>query len=68
MTGRLLVITGMGVLCMLFPFSMKAELKVGDRAPDFALHDQKGDTVRLTDFRGKKSVVLAFYVKASTPG
>ena len=53
---------------MLFPFYAKAELKVGDRAPDFALQDQKGNTVRLSDFRGKKAVVLAFYIKASTPG
>ena len=53
---------------MLFPRFSKAELKVGDRAPDFALPDQKGNTVRLSDFRGKKTVVLAFYIKASTPG
>jgi peroxiredoxin Q/BCP len=56
------------VLGMLFPLYSKAELKVGDRAPDFALPDQKGDTVRLSDFRGRKTVVLAFYIKASTPG
>ena len=42
--------------------------RVGDRAPDFALTDQTGSTVRLSDFRGKKSVVLAFYIKAYTPG
>ena len=53
---------------LLFPLTSKAQLKVGDRAPDFALQDQKGNTVRLSDFRGKKTVVLAFYIKASTPG
>jgi cytochrome oxidase Cu insertion factor (SCO1/SenC/PrrC family) len=53
---------------MLFPLFSKAELKVGDRAPDFALPDQKGNTVKLSDFRGKKTVVLAFYIKASTLG
>ena len=53
---------------MLFPLVSKADLKVGDRAPDFALPDQNGKTVRLSDFRGKKAVVLAFYIKASTPG
>ena len=42
--------------------------RVGDRAPDFALADQTGATVRLSDFRAKKSVVLAFYIKAYTPG
>jgi peroxiredoxin Q/BCP len=67
-TKQLLVIVTMGVAGMLFPLYSKADLKVGDRAPDFALPDQKGDTVRLSDFRGKKTVVLAFYIKASTPG
>jgi peroxiredoxin Q/BCP len=46
----------------------KASLKVGDTAPDFALPDQSGATVKLSDFRGKKTVVLAFYIKAFTSG
>jgi peroxiredoxin len=41
--------------------------KVGDSAPDFALPDQSGATVRLSAFRGKNRVVLAFYIKAFTP-
>jgi len=52
----------------LFPLSRNTELRVGDRAPDFALQDQNGKTVRLSDFSGKKAVVLAFYIRASTPG
>jgi len=68
MIRNVFVILALVVPGMLFPLYSKAELKVGDRAPDFALPDQKGDTVRLSDFRGKKSVVLAFYIKASTPG
>jgi thioredoxin-dependent peroxiredoxin len=44
------------------------ELNIGDPAPDFELPDHTGDRVRLRDFRGKSSVVLAFYVYASTPG
>jgi thioredoxin-dependent peroxiredoxin len=40
---------------------------IGDTAPDFALADQHGETVRLSDFRGKP-VVLYFYPKADTPG
>jgi peroxiredoxin Q/BCP len=46
----------------------KAALKVGDSAPDFALPDQNGKTIRLSEFRGKRTIVLAFYVKAGTPG
>jgi len=49
-------------------FGTAAALKVGDRAPDFALPDQNGKLVKLADFLGKKSVVLAFYIRASTPG
>jgi cytochrome oxidase Cu insertion factor (SCO1/SenC/PrrC family) len=44
------------------------KLKVGDPAPDFTLRDQSGKDVSLKDFRGKKSVVLAFYVFAFTGG
>jgi len=49
-------------------FGTSAILKVGDRAPDFALPDQNGKVVKLADFHGKKSVILAFYIRASTPG
>jgi len=38
-----------------------AEIKVGDPAPDFSLKDQDQKDVKLSDFRGKKHVVLAFY-------
>jgi mycoredoxin-dependent peroxiredoxin len=34
---------------------------VGDQAPDFELKDQHGTPVKLSDFRGKKNVVLVFY-------
>jgi len=37
------------------------EIKVGDPAPDFTLKDQDQKDVKLSDFRGKKNVVLAFY-------
>jgi cytochrome oxidase Cu insertion factor (SCO1/SenC/PrrC family) len=68
MSKQLLMIIAMGVTGMLLPLYSKAELKVGDRAPDFALQDQNGKMVRLSDFTGKKTVVLAFYIRASTPG
>lgn len=39
----------------------------GDRAPEFSLLDQRGDTTKLTDLAGRK-VLLYFYPKADTPG
>ncbi len=45
-----------------------APLKVGDKAPDFTLPDQNGNKVSLSQFLGKKNVVLAFYVLAFTGG
>lgn len=40
---------------------MAAEIKVGDKAPDFTLEDQDKNAVTLSSFQGKKNVVLAFY-------
>lgn len=48
--------------------SRAASLKVGAHAPDFVLTDQNGHAIKLGDFLGKKSVVLAFYIKAFTSG
>ncbi len=42
-------------------------LKVGDMAPDFETVDEKGNTIKLDDFRGKKLILFA-YPKAMTPG
>ena len=50
------------------PAAPQTQLKVGDRAPDFELTDTEGQKVKLSDFRGKKNVVLAFYVLAFTGG
>jgi len=44
-----------------------ARLQVGDAAPDFRLPDHTGGYVRLSDFRGKQNVVIAFYPAAFTP-
>jgi peroxiredoxin Q/BCP len=45
-----------------------AELKVGDMAPDFKLDASDGKGYRLSDFKGKKAVVLAWFPKAFTSG
>ena len=44
------------------------KVKVGDMAPDFELKDKDGKQVKLSDFRGKQSVVVYFYPKDETPG
>jgi peroxiredoxin Q/BCP len=45
----------------------EAMLNPGDKAPDFVGRDHHGNTVKLSDFKGK-TVVLWFYPKADTPG
>lgn len=42
------------------------KLKGGDKAPDFSAKDEQGNTISLSDYKGKKLVVF-FYPKASTP-
>jgi peroxiredoxin len=63
-------VTG-GVLTLVLASALAAQaatLKVGDKAPDFSLPDQTGKQVKLSDYTGKKNVVLAFYVLAFTGG
>ena len=43
-------------------------LDVGMVAPDFTLTAHSGDTVTLTDFKGKKNVILSFHVFTFTGG
>jgi len=44
------------------------QLKVGDMAPDFTLPSTTGQPVKLSSFRGKTNVVLAFFPAAFTGG
>jgi peroxiredoxin Q/BCP len=46
---------------------MAKALAVGDKAPEFALPNEAGKTVKLKDFKGRQ-VVLYFYPKDDTPG
>lgn len=47
---------------------MNKTIRVGDKAADFALPDQKGNILRLSDLIGKKAIVLYFYPKDFTRG
>jgi peroxiredoxin Q/BCP len=42
-------------------------LEVGKKPPSFALKDEDGNVVKLSEFKGRR-VVVFFYPKASTPG
>jgi thioredoxin-dependent peroxiredoxin len=50
------------------PGGTPVELKVGDPAPDFSLQASDGKTYKLSDFKGKKAVVVAWFPKALTAG
>jgi peroxiredoxin len=66
---RLRVAAGAALLALASALAAQAApLNVGDKAPDFTLPDQNGNKVSLSQFAGKKNVVLAFYVLAFTGG
>jgi cytochrome oxidase Cu insertion factor (SCO1/SenC/PrrC family) len=50
------------------PVIAKTTLKVGEVAPDFSLPSDQRTTIKLSDYRGKKNVIVAFYILAFTPG
>lgn len=61
------------ILAITFPFvlsafsGMAAAIEVGDKAPDFDLVSTQGGRFKLSNFAGKKSVVIQFYVLDFTP-
>jgi len=71
---KIMVLTTVGIVLSgaLLVFGQQSapttHLKVGDPAPDFTLPDQNRQPVSLSSFKGKKNVVLAFYVLAFTGG
>jgi peroxiredoxin len=48
--------------------SLETTLKVGDFAPDFSLSSTTKEKLSLSEYRGKKSIVVAFYGMDFTPG
>ena len=65
---QFLLAAGLAVLTMAQSAPPPLALKVGDQAPDFTLPDTNNKPVKLSDFRGKKNVVLAFFPAAFTGG
>jgi thioredoxin-dependent peroxiredoxin len=69
---RLLLTAAMTAIFMggsaMFGLAKQVELKVGDTAPEFKLRGSDGKMYKLSDFRGKQAVVLAWFPKAFTPG
>jgi thioredoxin-dependent peroxiredoxin len=65
---RALLAMGFVVALALRAQAQTAELKVGDPAPDFTLQASDGKTYKLSDFKGKKAVVVAWFPKAFTQG
>jgi hypothetical protein len=55
--------TLLAVLMALTPMCVRA-LDVGDKAPDFLAFDTIGESTRLSDYQGKKNVLLFFFVRA----
>lgn len=50
------------------PAPPKTHLKVGDMAPDFSVPTTQGKTFKLSDYKGKNGVVVAFFPAAFTGG
>ena len=61
--GLVVVVLSLGLGIM--PGLAKA-VEVGDKAPDFLLHSTMGETLRLSDYEGKKHVMLFFFLAAFT--
>ncbi len=76
MKRSVMALAGLLLMLLAAPFPAAAQedavakttLKVGDVAPDFTLLSDQWKQVKLSDFRGKKNVILAFYVLAFTGG
>jgi len=65
---RALMAIGLAAALAVGVKAQTTELKVGDTAPDFSLQASDGKTYKLSDFKGKKAVVVAWFPKAFTQG
>ena len=58
----------LALACAEKPFVLAAELSVGDAAPEFELPGSDGKTYKLSKFKGKQAVVIAWFPRAFTGG
>ena len=58
----------MGLFSLFGGAASAQTLKVGDAAPNFSLQGSDGKTYKLSDFKGKQAVVVAWFPKAFTGG
>lgn len=65
---KTMIVPAVCLLLALAGWPAAAELKVGDPAPDFTLQGSDGQTYKLSDFKGKQAVVVAWFPKAFTQG
>ncbi|MCB1684634.1 MAG: peroxiredoxin [Pseudomonadales bacterium] len=65
---NLVACAGLLLILAVSSSAFASTLAVGDRAPDFELQGSDGQTYRLSDFRGREAVVLAWFPKAYTSG
>jgi peroxiredoxin Q/BCP len=63
--GLILLVCAFLVSCASTAQSPGPSIKEGDAAPDFSIVDVSGNEVRLSDFKGKKNVVLFFYLNGA---
>jgi AhpC/TSA family len=55
----------LSIALWMMPMPARA-IDVGDKAPEFFMHSTVGETVRLSDYQGKKNVLLFFFLAAFT--
>ncbi len=67
-TGHIMLRTFILAALFVIAHTASAAPAVGDPAPDFALHASDGNVHKLSDYRGKQPVVIAFFPKAFTGG
>ena len=62
-----LILVSTTLASLLMVTGVALPLKVGDKAPDFTLPSTMGEQISLSQFRGKKHVLLEFYVRDHAP-